>query len=131
MKKILISILAVIMIQPMSFAIGTKSTMGKIMDSWLGEHINTVMDSWGYPSQEKEIAGRKLYYWINSSYVVSGGQYGVYGGESTCNRILEVDKNNRVIKWQWEGNSCPATYFTGKKFVDYNVCFSRIIWNCC
>ena len=81
MKKILISILAVIMIQPMSFAIGTKSTMGKIMDSWLGEHINTVMDSWGYPSQEKEIAGRKLYYWINSSYVVSGGQYGVYGVE--------------------------------------------------
>lgn len=120
MRKIVISILAVIIIQPMSFAIGTKSTMCKIMDSWLGEHINTVMDSWGYPSQEKEIAGRKLYYWINSSYVVSGGQYGVYGGESTCNRILEVDKNNKVIKWQWEGNSCPATYFTGKKFVNPN-----------
>lgn len=120
MKKFLIVLFIITFFPTVSFAIGTKDTMKRIMDSWIGENIETVIDHWGYPTQQKTIAGKKLYYWINSSYTVSGNQYGVYGGESTCNRILEVDKNNNVIKWQWEGNSCPATYFTGKKFVNPN-----------
>lgn len=120
MKRFLISILIIFLVQPMSFAIGTKKTMEKIMNSWHGENINSVIDVWGYPSSEKDIAGRKLYYWSSSQYVVTGNQYGVYGGESTCNRILEVDKNNNVIKWQWDGNSCPATYTTSKKWVNPN-----------
>ena len=123
MKKfiILLLLLTIILIQPSSFAVGMKNTMGKVMDSWIGENIDTVINSWGYSSSEKEIAGKKLYYWLNSSYVVTGNQYGVYGGESTCNRILEVDKNNIVVKWQWEGNSCPSTYiFSGKKLVNPN-----------
>lgn len=120
MKKFLIVIFVITFFPTVSFAIGTKDTMQRIMDSWIGENLETVIDHWGYPTQEKTIAGKKLYYWINSSYNVSGNQYVVYGGESICNRILEVDKNNNVIKWQWEGNSCPATYITGKKFVNPN-----------
>ena len=120
MKKFLLSLLIMIVFSTISFAIGTKDTMKRIMDSRVGVNIETVIEHWGYPTQEKTIAGKKLYYWINSSYEVSGNQYVVYGGESSCNRILEVDKNNNVIKWQWEGNSCPATYFTGKKFVNPN-----------
>ena len=120
MKNLFLAILILAMFPNVSFAIGSKSTMKKVMDSWIGENLETVIDHWGYPTQEKTIAGKKLYYWINSSYEVLGNQYGVYGGDSTCNRILEVDKNNRVIKWQWEGNNCPATYFTGKKFVNPN-----------
>lgn len=121
MKKYIAIILTIILIQPVTFAAGMKNTMGKVMDSWIGENIDTVINSWGYPSSEKEIAGKKLYYWLNSSYVVTGNQYGVYGGESICNRILEVDKNNIVVKWQWEGNSCPSTYiFSGKKLVNPN-----------
>ena len=120
MKKILIVILITTFFPTVSFAIGTNDTIKRIMDSWIGENLETVIDHWGYPTQEKTIAGKKLYYWINSSYNVSGNQYVVYGCESNCNRILEVDKNNIVIKWQWEGNSCPATYFTGKKFVNPN-----------
>ena len=121
MKKFIILLLTIILIQPSSFAVGMKNTMGKVMDSWIGENIDTVINSCGYPSSEKEIAGKKLYYWLNSSYVVTGNQYGVYGGESICNRIIEVDKNNIVVKWQWEGNSCPSTYiFSGKKLVNPN-----------
>ena len=120
MKKLILTILLMTLIPTVSFAIGTKDTMKRIMDSWIGVNLETVIEHWGYPTQEKIIAGKKLYYWINRSYEVSGNQYVVYGGESSCNRILEVDKNNNVIKWQWEGNSCPATYFTGKKFVNPN-----------
>lgn len=120
MKKILLTILIISMIPINAYAIGTKNTMEKLMDMLVGENINTVIDSWGYPTTEKTIAGRKLYYWNISNYSVSGNQYGVYGGEQTCNRILEVDNKNNVIKWQWEGNSCPATYFTGKQWVNPN-----------
>lgn len=120
MNRILILLLIVILIQPMSFAFGAKKTMGNIMDSWVGENIETVIEHWGYPTDEKIIAGKKLYYWTVSSYSVTGNQSYVYGGEATCSRILEVDKNNNVIKWQWSGNSCPITYFTGKKFVNPN-----------
>ena len=87
MKKFLIVLFIITFFPTVSFAIGTKDTMNRIMDSWIGENIETVIDHWGYPTQEKTIAGKKLYYWINSSYTVSGNQYGVYGGESTCNRI--------------------------------------------
>lgn len=120
MKKYIILFWLIIVIQPMSFAIGTKSTMEKVMGSWNGENINTVINYWGYPTSEQTIAGRRLYHWLDSSYTVSGNQYGVYGGESTCNRTFEVDKNNNIIKWQWTGNSCPATYFTSKKWVNPN-----------
>ena len=117
-KKCIILFFIIILMQPMAFAFGKKSTMEKIMDSWLGENINTVIDYWGYPTSEQKIAGRKLFHWIDSSYHVYSDQYGINAKEVTCNRTLEVDKKNNVIKWQWEGNTCPATYFIGKKWVN-------------
>lgn len=120
MKKLLLVIFILTIYPTVASAIGTKDTMKRIMDSWIGENLETVIEHWGYPTDEKTIAGKKLYYWTISSYSVTGNQSYVYGGEATCSRILEVDKNNNVIKWQWSGNSCPITYFTGKKFVNPN-----------
>ena len=121
MKKYIILFIFIILIQPTSYAVGMKNTMGKVMESWVGENINIVIDKWGYPTDTKEIAGRKLYYWSNSQFYVTGNQYGTYGGQATCNRILEVDENNTVIKYQWDGNNCPSTYiFSGKKLVNPN-----------
>lgn len=120
MKKLLLVVFILTIYPTVASAIGTKDTMKRIMDSWIGENLETVIEHWGYPTDEKTIAGKKLYYWTISSYSVTGNQSYVYGGEATCSRILEVDKNNNVIKWQWSGNSCPITYFTGKKFVNPN-----------
>lgn len=120
MKKLLLVVFILTIYPTVASAIETKDTMKRIMDSWIGENLETVIEHWGYPTDEKTIAGKKLYYWTISSYSVTGNQSYVYGGEATCSRILEVDKNNNVIKWQWSGNSCPITYFTGKKFVNPN-----------
>ena len=118
MKKIVI-IFCVLMCTTLSAnAFGMKSTMNRLMDSWVGENINTVVNQWGYPNDTKDVAGRKLYYWNSSRFYVSGNQYGTYGGESTCNKIFEVDDENNIIKWQWEGNSCPCTYYGVKKLVN-------------
>ena len=57
MKKFLIVLFIITFFPTVSFAIGTKDTMKRIMDSWIGENIETVIDHWGYPTQEKTIAG--------------------------------------------------------------------------
>ena len=126
MKKILTFLSIFLLLQNASFAVGVKSTMTKIMDSWIGENINTVTDTWGYPTSEKVINKRKLYYWTESHFAVQGNQYNVYGEESYCTRILEVDNEEKVTKWQWEGNNCPVMRYTGKKWVNpYNDPWQR------
>lgn len=92
--------------------------MNKALNSWLGYSIDDVIAVWGYPKSEKQIAGRNLIYWTNNQYQVSGNQYYVSGGETFCNKIFEVDKKNKIISWQYEGNSCPNFYFTGKDLVN-------------
>ena len=51
MRKFIILLLAIILIQPTSYAVGMKKTMNKVMDIWIGENIDTVIDYWGYPSK--------------------------------------------------------------------------------
>ena len=125
MKKFLISFL-IFLLMPVSVqAFGVKSTMKDIMDSWVGESINSVIKCWGYPTNEKTMAGKTLYYWDwsynvkNPSYTnAQASTYGnttninayTYGGGTcnvSCNRILEVDDSGKVASWQWSGNNCP------------------------
>lgn len=120
MKRALLFLFILLISQNLSYAIGEKDTMDKIMSSWKGESLDTVIDHWGYPTNEKTIAGKKLYYWEVSKYIINTNSQGVYGRELTCNRILEFDENNKVTKWQWNGNKCPGTYFRGKKYVNPN-----------
>lgn len=107
------------------FAFGINSTMEDVMGSWMGESLDAVVTQWGYPADEKNIAGKKLYFWYrnmnlytpvtttgavnqigNTSYV-NMMSYGGYQGNMSCTRILEVDESNRVVGYQWEGNNCP------------------------
>ncbi len=106
MKKILILLLITLLV-PNSAQAGSKKAMQAVLESWQGENINSVIERWGYPSDEKVLAGKKLLYWTkskNSFYYQNG--YGSYVTEY-CERILETDNNNIVIAWQWKGNSCP------------------------
>lgn len=118
----------VFLLMPISAqAFGIKKTMGAIMDSWVGEPVSTVIRRWGYPSYEKTMAGKTLYYW-NWEYTVRNPTYTdaqahtygnttnisayTYGGgvrRVWCNRILEVDDSGRVASWQYSGNNCPYT----------------------
>ncbi len=63
MKRFLISILVLLLVSLSAEAFGIKKTMETIMDSWVGESINSVIKYWGYPTNEKTMAGRTLYYW--------------------------------------------------------------------
>lgn len=104
---------------------GGFGTMDGIMKSWQGQHIDAVISQWGYPHEERNIAGRKLYIWhhakgynLPSQTYVTGTVVGstVYGTATTygggtfrgnCTRTLEVSPSDVVTAWQWEGNNCP------------------------
>ena len=118
MKKILLIVLALFLVQTSTFAVGAKNTMEKIIDSWKGEHIDSVIDKWGYPTSEKKLAERSLYVWDNGKVLIEDLLGIGYVERPSCTRTLEVDSNNIIIKGTWEGVACPITNRAGKKWVN-------------
>ena len=98
MKKILLIILALFLVQTSTYAVGAKNTMGKIMDSWNGEHINSVIDKWGYPTSEKKFAERSLYVWDQGNVLIEDILGIGYVQRPSCTRTFEVDSSNIIIK---------------------------------
>lgn len=96
----------------------TGRTMNRVITSWKGATIDDAIKAWGYPSEEKVIAGHKLYLWQEDNGVeISGGFWPgakKWGGQSAehkyCNRILEVDSNGTIIGGQWNGTDCPKLF---------------------
>ena len=110
-------------------ASGGAGLMDGIMNSWVGASADDIMRQWGYPHEERSIAGKRLLVWnrnvqlaMPQTATTSGtvnriGQTAYYSGTTTvsgggtsnwnCTRILEIDKDNKVVNWHWEGNNCP------------------------
>lgn len=102
---------------------GTSDFMPAAMNSWLGYSLNDVIAQWGYPTDEKNIVDKHLVYWSRKwmSYVQQGSSDHYNNGyykEYFCTRILEIDKDKKIIGWQWEGNGCPFGYSRGKRMVN-------------
>lgn len=112
----------------------TASVMNGIMSSWEGARLDDVVGQWGYPHEEREFNGRKLYVWHHnkSAYIpptttssgtarpsgsidVTSTTTGGYELRGACDRILEVDERGTVVKWQWQGNNCPFSEAFGYK----------------
>ena len=101
-----------------SFAMGKKDTMNTIMDSWIGENINSVIKIWGYPTNEQYTAGHKLYIWNQGTSLKENIWGTAFVNQDICTRILEVDNNEIVTNYQWKGTECPAFSFTGTKWIN-------------
>ncbi len=112
--------------------------MDKALSSWIGYPIKAIIDSWGYPDNQQNIAGQNIYIWeekttmqdstYEKSYVKTDKKGRTYvdtytsGGGTTefyCRKIIEVDENNIISGYKYKGNSCPgAYYFVGRKLVN-------------
>ncbi len=129
MKKYICALLLIISMQLCAFGFGVDNTMSTVIDSWKGCHIDKVIDRWGYPTDEKTIAGHKLYIWKTERTETSNGYSetkahtdnkgrtyyttDTFGGNTevyVSERILEVDASNHVIRGQWSGNDLPFTF---------------------
>jgi hypothetical protein len=78
----------------------------KIMDSWIGQHRDDLIRSWGPPSQEVPLSnGGKIL-----SYLRGGGQvYApmgnmIVGVPRNCRADFESDPSGRIINWRYEGH---------------------------
>ena len=132
MKRfILISLLILI---PLN-AFGWEFFMEKCIQSWVGYSLDSLISKWGYPDNERSIAGRKLYEWItydnNVEYVggltitstdKKGNETSISAGGvpkvEYCRKTIEVNEDNIIQGGQYDGTFCPKFYFAGKKLVN-------------
>lgn len=109
---------------------GTTRLMNEVIASWHGAHIDEAIARWGYPTDERTIAGRRLVYWDRTvtldmpatsstqgtatrvapgvvTYASTTHHSG--GGSSAwaCVRTLEIDAAGFVVGGAWQGNNCP------------------------
>ena len=92
-----------------NLAVFADGNFDKVMDSWKGENISNLIDVWGYPSREKFIANKKLYIWSSDTRQrYSSNGYGTTTGITYyCDKIVEVDENENIVRGQLKGNNCP------------------------
>lgn len=135
MKKFVYICLVAILFAPVVLA-DSASFNEKAMGSWVGYTIDDVIKSWGYPTEEKTIANHHIFIWNKNftSYVPQNSNstaynsyshtniytttYGGYYVNYNCCRTFEVDENNKIISWQYQGNGCSSSYSRGKKLVN-------------
>jgi len=131
MKKYILIILLLFS----SSAYAWETYMDKCIKSWIGYPLDAMIKQWGYPEEEKSIAGKKLYIWVDYDYDTDANAGGIsisstdkkgretvfsIGGEPVvnyCKKTIEVDENNVITNGSWKGNSCPLLY-GGKKLMN-------------
>lgn len=105
-----------------------ETYIDKCIKSWVGYPLDALIKQWGYPEEEKSIAGKKLYIWIDYDYDTNTNASGIsisktdtkgretvfsIGGETIvdyCKKTIEVDENNVILNGSWKGNNCPLLY---------------------
>ncbi len=111
MKKFIVLLLLMFCFSSSCYA--AVDFMEKTMDSWVGYSTDAVISSWGYPSEEKVVANRKLLIWDRSSYNTNTSYL-----INFCQRTLEVNKKNIVQSWEYKGNDCPVSYLLNYQWVN-------------
>ena len=80
-----------------------RNNMNNIMDSWVGENINTVIRDWGYPTRERFLLDKRYIYWDEVRFY-------------PCTMMFIIDQSNTIESWKWSGNGCStAIGYTYKK----------------
>jgi len=108
---------------------GSTQVMTDGMATWRGAGVEQVIGQWGYPDEDKTVAGHHLLVWHrnssfyaprydNSTVWVNGRFVDVTATvwdriPTSCTRILEIDRANRVIAWEWKGNDCCTSLGSG------------------
>lgn len=81
----------------------------KILESWMNEDINELIDSWGPPdSQYRMPNGVILFTWVSRIPLLSPPEGGIYMDRDTfsCKTTFSVRENGRIFRWRWEGSIC-------------------------
>lgn len=105
----------------------TTARYETVLNTWMGENVNNLVNSWGYPQKSFNAPnGNMVYMYGNSSSytmptqtnttynIIGNSAYGnsmTTGGQTVnywCRTYFEVNESNTIVNWRWEGNRCTA-----------------------
>ena len=91
----------------------TTANYEKILNSWVGDHIDNLIGAWGIPDKSIELSNgeRMVEYIRESSSVGSSGTgkfFNIHTSHHSCRTRFTLDPLGIIIKWGWEGNRCKA-----------------------
>lgn len=128
------SLVLALMLAPLAL-VGCSSTdtMGRIVGSWQGENVDTVVRQWGIPDRQyKTASGSTIYEWgsgtsaalptisTTTGSVSSTGyvQATTFSSPSyisgTCTRQLTADQSGRIVDGAWQGGDCCVMAIAGR-----------------
>ena len=105
--------------------VGCASTANyeSILHAWVDRSADELVREWGYPDDQLTAPNGNLVYVYRKREIYSapglyrglwygGRSYSIYDpteiAQFECTTFLEVDKLNRIVRWEWRGNSCVA-----------------------
>ncbi|PCJ45776.1 MAG: hypothetical protein COA74_14990 [Gammaproteobacteria bacterium] len=114
----------------------STSQVNERLGAWDNVTLSDLINSWGVPTKEQEIASRKFYVWNNKNndssptIGVSLGSHGGRGGisisslfggeteENICSRVVEVDAEDNILSITWTGKPSLCYELTPEKLTD-------------
>ena len=94
----------------------TTGNYEKVLRSWMGNDVNSLIVSWGPPSDVYTMPdGRKAYTWLRVGGTRVTANYNRYlnmvtAGSVTywCKTTFTTTPSGVVRNWRWEGNACRS-----------------------
>lgn len=79
----------------------------------MGAPVSTLVSAWGYPENEREIMGHKIYIWSNDGGVMAVPLYGggAFAARLNCTVQVSVDSHDVITSYQWNGNNGGCANF--------------------
>jgi len=132
MKKITLVLFALLFSSALTGCI-SSSQVNERLGAWENLNLADLINSWGVPSKQQEITGRKFYVWNNKdnrsspTLGVSVGSFGGHGGisigslfgggtdENICSRVVEVDMEDKILSINWTGKPSLCYELTPQK----------------
>ncbi len=97
-------------------------------NAWVGRDIHAFIAQVGHPDQTYTLPNKNAVYIYAESRIHSmpmmmgpwgGGMMGPWGGgmmmgghieQRTCKLFLEVNKQNKIVRWSSRGNNCVSSH---------------------
>jgi hypothetical protein len=95
----------------------TKHTTNGIVNSWVGEPVEHIVEAWGVPQSEFQGAHSIVYEWgapgatVGVAAVRGSGVFGVRQ-EMSCTRQMTVE-NGVIVSGNFHGNNCCFAAIAG------------------
>jgi hypothetical protein len=75
-----------------------SSAIEERMPAYVGQPVSVLIDKMGFPTEQREVAGHKVYIWSTSN-LFEGTNY-------RCRIRAILDDHDAVTDWDSEGNGC-------------------------